>query len=475
MKKLSLYNTQTRRKEKIIPLNETVLFYTCGPTVYDFAHIGNLRTYVFEDLLKRTFLFLGFSVKHVMNLTDIDDKTIRGALAKKLHLSEYTKPYIDAFFKDIETLNILKADHYPRATEYIEEMIQMIQTLLDKGYAYIGSDQSIYFSIHKFSDYGKLSHFHLDELKKGASERDRLTQDEYDKENASDFVLWKSYDEKRDGSIFWESPFGKGRPGWHIECSAMAMNLLGKTIDLHVGGVDNIFPHHENEIAQSECCSGDVFVKHWAHAEHLVVDGKKMSKSLGNFYTLRDLLEKKYTPLEMRYMLMQVHYRTKLNFTLEGLVSARSSLSRIHDFVYRLKQIEQKEKGNDAQDLALDALKHFTDAMADDLNISVALSSLFDLIRDINILADQNKIGKEEALFVLDILRKMDTVLGILSVEEEKIPEMILEALEKRQKARLEKKWQEADQYRDLILSEGYIIDDTPTGSRVKKKNSFWT
>ena len=288
---LYLYNTETRDKKRIVPHDgQTVRMYTCGPTIYDFAHIGNFRTYVFEDLLRRTIRFFGFNIQQAMNLTDIDDKTIRGAIAKKISLKQYVEPYRKAFFEDLQALSIQPVEFYPAATDYIAEMIRMIERLCESGHAYRSENGSIYFSIRSFGSYGRLSHLQLSELKCNASGSNEA--DEYEKENAADFVLWKSYDPLRDGEIFWDSPFGPGRPGWHIECSAMAIKLLGETIDIHCGGVDNMFPHHENEIAQSECFSGCCFARHWVHVEHLLVDHKKMSKSLGNFYTLRDLLNK---------------------------------------------------------------------------------------------------------------------------------------------------------------------------------------
>ena len=338
--RLKLYNTESRQQEEIIPIDgRTIRMYTCGPTVYNFAHIGNFRTYVFEDLLRRTIKFFGLPVRQAMNLTDVDDKTIKGAIENKVSLAAFTQTFKDAFFQDLKTLNIEPVEYYPQATDYIPEMITIIQKLLDTGVAYRGQDGSIYFSIAKFPSYGRLSHLHLNELQVGASER--VIHDEYEKDNASDFVLWKIFDPERDGDIFWDSPFGKGRPGWHIECSAMAMKLLGESIDIHVGGVDNMFPHHENEIAQSEAYSCRHFVKHWLHAEHLLVDHKKMSKSLGNFYTLRDLLKKGYTGKQVRYMLLQTHYRTQLNFTFAGLDGAVSTLERLSDFIVRLQAIRR--------------------------------------------------------------------------------------------------------------------------------------
>jgi len=349
-------------------------------------------------------------------------------------------------------------------------MIHIIEKLVQKGVAYVGSEKSIYFSIKHFPSYGRLSHLHLDELEAGAS--DRIAADDYDKEHACDFVLWKSYEPDRDGQIFWESPFGRGRPGWHIECSAMAMRLLGETIDIHVGGVDNMFPHHENEIAQCEAYSEKHFVKHWLHAEHLLVDHKKMSKSLGNFYTLRDLLNKGYSGKEVRYALLQTHYRMQLNFTMQVLDAARNSLERLDAFVQRLRSIHEEVSQGHVQPVLDKLFSAFKAAMGDDLNISVALAALFEAVREINILCDAGKVSTKEANAVIDMLSLLDKVLNVipLTVKEEEIPQDLTEALQKRQKAREEKNWKEADHYRDLILSRGYIIDDTPSGARLKKQ-----
>lgn len=466
---LNFYNTETRQKEAFVPLNHsTVSMYTCGPTVYDFPHIGNYRTYIFEDLLRRTLKFFDYDVTQVMNLTDVDDKTIRGANKNGVSLDDYTKPFKQAFFEDIETLNIERVEHYPPATEYIEEMIQAIQKLIEKGVAYRGKDGSVYYAIGRFPNYGRLSHLKLDELKAGASER--VATDEYDKEHIADFVLWKAYDEERDGSIYWESPFGKGRPGWHLECSVMAMQLLGETIDIHVGGVDNIFPHHENEIAQSEACSGKCFVKYWLHSEHLIVENKKMSKSLGNFYTLRNLLDKGYSGEQIRYMLMQTHYKTQLNFTFEEVDAVKHSLDRLNDFIGRMYEIQDGDGKGLVEPILEKAMEAFAKALADDLNISVALASLFDLVREINTLCDQNNISQQEAEQVLKFLKQCDTVLGVLNFERlSDIPDEITEALENREQARKDKNWSLADELRDFITNSGYIIEDTPTGPRVKK------
>lgn len=469
---LKLYNTAARKKEIVKPLKEKCIsLYTCGPTVYHYAHIGNFRTYVFEDLLRRTLKYAGFTVTQVMNLTDVDDKTIRGAIAKGISLDDYTQPYKEAFFHDLKELHIEPAEYYPAATDYIDDMISMINVLLDNGHAYKGGDGSIYYAIQKFPRYGCLSHLHLDELQAGAS--DRVANDEYDKEHAADFVLWKAYDPERDGQIYWESPFGKGRPGWHLECSAMAMKLLGETVDIHVGGVDNMFPHHENEIAQSEACSGKTFVNLWMHAEHLVVDNKKMSKSLGNFYTLRDLQEKGYTGMQIRYLLLQTHYKTQLNFTLQGLEAAKGALQRLNDFIQRLQEVETVESSGRIEPLLQKASQKFEEALSDDLNISVALSAIFDLVREINGLCDSKLISRTEAEQVLNVMKQFNSVLGVLSFEkqEEPIPQELQDAFEKRLQARQEKNWKLADELRDFIHQQGYVMEDTLTGARLKKAN----
>lgn len=472
---LRLYNTESRQKEVFKPAKENhVQMYTCGPTVYNYAHIGNFRTYIFEDILRRVIKFFGMQITQVMNLTDVDDKTIKGAIEKKVSLSDYTKTYKDAFFHDLKTLNIEPAEMYPAATDYIPDMIHMIQGLIDKKIAYRGTDGSIYFAIRQFPRYGCLSHLHLDELQPGSS---GISSDEYDKEHVSDFVLWKGYDPERDGNIYWESPFGKGRPGWHLECSAMAMKLLGTTIDIHVGGVDNMFPHHENEIAQSEAYSGKTFVRHWMHSEHLVVDNKKMSKSLGNFYTLRDLLNKGFSGIEVRYMLLQTHYKTQLNFTFQGLEAVRSSLQRLNDFIRRLQEVTKLEN-NQPHDIANPVypvmhktLRSFAEALADDLNVSVALSSLFEMMREVNALCDSGKIGPHEAKELLAFIKRFDAVLGVLSFEdEEQIPDELQEALVKRLQARKDKDWALADTLRDFIHDKGYMIEDTAHGARLKKR-----
>lgn len=465
---LQLFNTQTRKIEPLIPLKKGVIsMYTCGPTVYNYAHIGNFRTYVFEDILRRTLKYFGFEVTQVMNITDVEDKTIMGALNQNKSLKEFTEFFTQAFFEDLQELNIEKVEHYPRATDYIAQMIQIVKVLLDKDIAYRGKDGSIYYSIEKFPSYGKLSQLKLEELKIGASKR--IVVDEYTKDNIADFVLWKAYDPSRDGRIYWESPFGKGRPGWHIECSAMAMSILGESIDVHVGGVDNMFPHHENEIAQSEAFSGKLFVKHWLHAEHLLVNHKKMSKSLGNFYTLRDLIKWGHKGREVRFLLLSSHYRTQLNFTLESLDAARSSLQRFDDLFDRLNRIPDTD-GEDITPYILSTRKQFCLALANDLNISTALAAIFDFIRKINQFYDDNILGKKHQNQILDFFKEIDGVLGVIFfVQKEEIPQDLIESLQKREKARKTKNWEEADKQRDWILGRGYIIEDTPEGPRLKK------
>ncbi len=467
--KLTLFNTETRQKEPVSSPDGKIRMYTCGPTIYDFAHIGNFRTYVFEDLLRRTLRHFGFRVEQAMNLTDIDDKTIRGAIAKGVPLKSYTDPFRIAFFEDLKRLFIEAVEHYPAATDYIPEMIRLIEILIEKGYAYKTPNGSVYYKIGQFAPYGRLSHLSLDELKVNASGENDA--DEYGKEHIADFVLWKGYDPERDGQIFWESPFGPGRPGWHIECSAMAMKLLGETIDIHCGGVDNMFPHHENEIAQSEGCTGHHFVRHWVHVEHLLVDHKKMSKSLGNFYTLRDLLKKGYSGTEVRYLLLSTHYKTQLNFTFAGLDAARASLQRIEDLVLRLRQIKEPLTTSLASAPLERANLRFEAALADDINISSALAALFDLVRELNVLCDEGKLGREDAEEALRHFERWDAVLAVLPLKkEEEAPQDLLEMLAKREEARGKRDFQTSDRMRDAIHERGYLIEDTPAGARLKKR-----
>ena len=470
MTTLQLYNTMTSTLEEVVPLDgKKIRLYSCGPTVYDYAHIGNFRTFVFEDILRRSIRFFGMKVEQVVNITDVDDKTIKGAIAKNVTLDAYTKTYKDAFFDDLVHLNIERVEHYPCATDYIPQMITMVETLIEKKIAYLGKDKSVYFDIAKYEGYGKLSHLKLDELKVGAAQS---TNDEYTKENPHDFVLWKGYDESRDGKIFWESPFGRGRPGWHLECSVMANTLLGETIDIHAGGVDLIFPHHENEIAQSECCTGKCFSRMWVHAEHLLVDGKKMSKSAGNFYTLRDLINKGYTGKQIRFLFMQSHYRMQLNFTLSSLDAAKHAIERINDFIVRLESYEGLEHPQrpDISHFIQQARSTFSAALANDLNMPEALGALFEMIRLVNVFCDEKKLMTQDAHAILDLVKEMDSVLGVCAVDSLDVPFEVQRLVDLRQEARKHKEYKQADSYRQELLGLGYVLEDTPQGARVKKR-----
>lgn len=463
---LSLYNTLTCQIEPFKPMGAKAKMYSCGPTVYGYAHIGNFRTFVSTDLLRRVIEANGIPVTQVMNLTDVDDKTMKGANDRGMPLREYTDIYIQAFFEDLKTLKVEGVAHFPRATDAIGSMIRMIEKLIDKGYAYQADDKSVYFRVHAFEEYGKLSHIDRQSLVAGASER--VHQDEYSKDNLCDFALWKAYDPKTDGPIFWPSPFGPGRPGWHIECSAMAQDFLGPSIDLHCGGIDLVFPHHENEIAQSECCNHAPFATHWFHVEHLHVDGKKMSKSLGNFYTLRDLIEKGFSGRELRALIAQSHYRMPLNFTLEGLKGVRQALLRVDQLWDRL------EMGADAGEESFDVDQihtSFMEALNQDLNFPQAFAVLFDMVRDVNKGLDQKKINKESQKRILELLQRFDAILGCLKKEEEPIPGSILDLVEARQKARKERRFQDADSIRNEITLLGYELEDVTNGTKVKKSH----
>ncbi|XES76359.1 MAG: cysteine--tRNA ligase [Candidatus Bathyarchaeia archaeon] len=466
---IKLYNTLTRQKEPLKPIHEgKVGMYTCGPTVYDYAHIGNFRAFVFEDLLKRWLQHRGFSVTHVMNLTDVDDKTIKGSQKQGKPLRQYTNFYADAFFEDIQTLNIQPATVYPRATDHIPEMVQIIKTLLQKGFAYKGEDGSIYFAISKFPEYGKLSHLHVGELKAGA----RVNQDEYAKEEAQDFALWKAYTPE-DGDVYWETELGKGRPGWHIECSAMSTKYLGETFDIHCGGVDNMFPHHENEIAQTEAATGKPFVHVWMHNEHLLAEGKKMAKRLGNFYTLRDLLAKGLDPLAIRYLLLSTHYRQQFNFTFDGLDAAKGAIERLANLQRRLKDADGT--GNPEKLVLLtDRLETcFGQAMDDDLNISVALAALFDFVREINNLLDANQLSKTDAQKISTLIDDYDKVLGVIpKPTQETLPPEAEELIRKREEARKAKDWKTADAARAQLKALGIVVEDTAQGVRWKREKT---
>ncbi len=470
------FNTYSRQLEDFRPLDpagKRVKLYTCGPTVYNFAHIGNFRAYVFEDLLQRHLEARGYDVERVMNLTDVDDKTIRGCRQLGVRLADFTQKYKDAFFEDLKTLNIKPAAHFPAATEprFISRMIGMITTLMEKEIAYQAEDKSLYFRLSKFPEYGKLAHLNLDELRPSG----RITSDEYEKENIGDFALWKAWDEN-DGDVKWDSPWGPGRPGWHIECSAMATALLGPEIDIHCGGVDNIFPHHEAEIAQSECVTGKKFVRYWMHCAHLMVEGQKMSKSAGNFYTLRDLTEKGWTGREIRYALITVNYRLPLNFTFDGLAGARSALGRIDEWVERMRNAEcgmrNEETASDQAPLTrqcTDAVETFFAALDEDLNISGAMGRVFDLIRDTNRALDAGEISAGIAAAILEGWKRINSVLG-LEREAHMPSREVLALVEARQVARANKQWSESDRLRDAIAAHRWVVKDTKEGPKLTPK-----
>ncbi len=469
---LRLYNTLGRRLEAVEPLEPGLLrIYTCGPTVYNHVHIGNLRTFLFEDLLKRALRLLGFRVMHVMNLTDVDDKTIRGARERGVELDEFTAPYIESFFADLERLAVDPADVYPRATRHIPEMIAMISALLERGVAY-QADGSVWFRIAADPDYGKLSGIRAEEVRQGS----RVAQDEYEKEDVRDFVLWKG---AKEGEPSWDSPWGPGRPGWHIECSAMSARYLGETFDIHCGGVDNLFPHHENEIAQSESANGRPFVRTWLHAEHLIVDGQKMSKSLGNQYTLGDLLARGLSPRAIRYALISVHYRQKLNFTLEGVRAGAAALRRVDEMRFRLAHAAPSAQADPTAgqwlNSRLDAFRsEFAAALADDLNVSAALAALYELVRELNIAIEQRRVGAGDLDSVEAALRQADSVLGVLFSEDggsqDSETAEIEAILTRRAEARARRDFAESDRLRDELLSRGIVIEDTPHGARWKRR-----
>jgi len=463
---LTLYNTMTRRKEEFQPLQKgKVGMYTCGPTVYDYAHIGNYRAYIFEDILRRFLEYRGYQVTQVMNITDVDDKSIAGVRQTGVSLEEYTAKYKKAFFDGLDILRIERAEHYPEATKHIEEMVALIQRLQEKDLVY-QAEGNLYYRISGFREYGKLSHMKLGELKCGV----RVKTDEYEKEQASDFALWKAWEES-DGDVFWETPLGKGRPGWHIECSAMSMKYLGETFDIHTGGVDNMFPHHENEIAQSEAATGKPFVQYWLHNEHLIIEGKKMSKSLGNYYTLEDLLQKGHDPVAIRYLLMSTHYRQQLNFTMNGLEGAVNALKRIRDFLNNVSLASAAKDHDKLDGILSEARNEFENYMDDDLNISGALGSMFTLIGRINKIMAEEGISKADAEKVRAAMARFDQILDIMEPPKtgsaERLEE-IEELVRRRQRARQEKNWTEADDCRDRLLGEfGIVLEDRAEGTAV--------
>ncbi|HEX4964348.1 MAG TPA: cysteine--tRNA ligase [Thermoanaerobaculia bacterium] len=467
---LVLFNTLGRKLEPFHPLVPgEARIYTCGPTVYNEVHIGNLRTFAFQDLLRRSLRYLGYDVTQVMNLTDVDDKTIQGAHKAGISLPEYTEPFVRTFLRDLETLHIERVEHFPKATEHVAQMIQLIETLVAKGYAY-ESDGSVFFSIGKDEDYGRLSGFDLDQARRG----ERVASDEYGKEDVRDFVLWKAV---KPGEPSWDSPWGPGRPGWHVECSAMSMELLGETFDLHCGGVDLIFPHHENEIAQSESATGKPFVRTWLHSEHLLVDGQKMSKSLGNQYTLPDLLARGLSARALRYLFLSVHYRQKLNFTFDSLDGAAGALRRVDEMRFRLHHAEEKGGPDPRLAEAAERLKgDFTAALRDDLNVAVALAAVFAFVKEVNVAIEEGRIGQGDKPRIVAALADADRVLGVLDAsawetgagedDSAEIERLIAE----RKAARERRDWAASDRVRDELAARGIVLEDTPQGTRWKRK-----
>ncbi len=462
---LKLFNTLGRRKEEFMPLDDqSVKMYACGPTVYAPPHLGNLRTFIVVDILRRFLILKGFRVTEVMNITDIDDKTIRGAKSEGIPLRQYTEKYIEAFFSDIDKLRILRADAYPTATQHIDEMVGLIKRLKEAGYAY-QSNGSTYFSISKLRTYGNLSGARVSEL----SGVNRISEDDYAKEQAHDFALWKEWVEE-DGETYWDTELGKGRPGWHIECSAMSMKLLGKSFDIHVGGVDLIFPHHENEIAQSEAATCAQFVRYWIHVEHLIVDGKKMSKSLGNYYTLSDLSRMGHDHLSVRYLLLSSHYRDRLNFTFEGLKQAKESVKRLQDMFQRLGGPMPKSRYY--EEVAEDSsrfIKDFEDALDDDLNMPNALAVLFNYVRKTNRYIDDGTLSEGNRDEIVRNLKRVDSVLGLIVPPEVEVTPELNILLERREKARFDGDWASADKIRRTIGAMGFRVEDTPLGPKVKR------
>ena len=469
---IKFFNSLSRSKEIFKPLTDNeVRIYSCGPTVYNFVHIGNLRAYVFVDLLRRYLKYKGFKIHHVMNITDIDDKIIQNSKATGKSLNEFTSFYANAFIEDLKKLNIEIPEIMPKATDSIYEMVELVKILKDKGFAY-EKNGTWYFKINNFRDYGALAHINMNEFKTNWD--GRLTnEDIYEKDDVRDFALWKAYSAE-DKDIFWNTEIGKGRPGWHLECSAMSIKYLGQPFDIHTGGVDLIFPHHTNEIAQSEAAFGKKFVNLWLHNEHLLVNGEKMSKSLGNFFTLRDLLAKGHNPKTIRYQLLSVHYRQQLNFTEEALISMASTLQRIYDFIDRLnnKGDESLSGGNNISPAMQEAIKQataeFESCLDDDLNISGALGAMFTFMRTTNKLMDSENIGPDGIKAAKDLIDCFDGVLGICSREKDLIPPEIMSMIEERYAAKKTKDFAKADAIRDRIKSLGFILEDTPNGTTVK-------
>ncbi|RMG52732.1 MAG: cysteine--tRNA ligase [Acidobacteria bacterium] len=465
---LKVRNTLTGELEEFQPLEEgLVRFYACGPTVYDYCHIGNFRTFVSVDILRRYLKYKGYALRQVMNFTDVDDKTIARAEQEGISLRELTDRYIAAFREDMKALNLEPPEVMPRATEHIPDMVELVKRLEARGHTY-RSGGSIYYRIATFPSYGKLSKINLEGNIPGA----RIDADSYGKEDVRDFVLWKAPKDEREPR--WETEIGVGRPGWHLECSTMSMKYLGETFDIHCGGVDLIFPHHENEIAQSEGATGKPFVRYWLHTEHLIVEGEKMSKSKGNFYTLRDLVQMGFDPLAVRYALLSVPYRKPFNFTFDGLRAAERTLQSLRDFRWAVRQARCEPGSNPAVAEAIEkARRDFEAGMDDDLNTAQALAAIHRLVRDVNIVLNQGALRADDRHRILDLLSRFDTVLGVLGEEEEEMLDSEIEVLIKeREAARAARDFARADQIRDLLARRGIVLEDTKQGTRWKRKTS---
>jgi cysteinyl-tRNA synthetase len=459
---LQFYNSLKKEKEIFQPIEKgKVGLYTCGPTVYDYAHIGNFRTFMFEDLLKRWLLHLRYDVKHVMNITDVDDKTIKKAKQMKISLSRITDKYTQYFMEDLTWLKMIPADVYPTATESIPKMISMIERLLEKGFAYSEDDGSVYFNISSFPNYGKLTQVNISAQRTG----DRVMEDEYDKDAPQDFALWKGWKEE-DGEVVWDAPWGRGRPGWHIECSAMSSESLGDHFDIHCGGVDNMFPHHENEIAQSQCATDQPFVNFWLHSEFLMVDGGKMSKSLGNFYRISALKELGFTAESIRYQLLAGHYRSKITFSIDKKHEGDKVVQRLSDFYNRLQKMNANESSTGSMP---ESYSKFRDRMNDDLDSPQALAVFFDWMKTVNGKIDKNVITDSELGEAWEFLVAFDSVFGFIRKQDFDIPDKINLLLNKRQKARDEENWVESDLIREHLKEKGWIVEDTPDGQYLKR------
>jgi cysteinyl-tRNA synthetase len=474
---LRFYNTLTQEMETFEPLiGNTVRMYTCGPTVYNFVHIGNFRTFTFQDILRRWLRYRGYELNHVMNVTDVDDKIIANAAKEGKSIEQYTAAYSKAFFEDAAALRLEQPEHVVKATEHIPVMVKAIEKLAARGCTYV-SDGSTYFSISTFPEYGKLSHNDFSGIRSGA----RVDVDEYDKADARDFVLWKA---RKESEPYWETPFGDGRPGWHIECSAMAMEYLGETLDIHAGGVDLTFPHHENEIAQSESITRKPFSRFWLHSEHLHIESQKMSKSLGNFYTLRDLLEMDYQPETIRYLLASVPYRKKLNFTFEGLKAAGKSIERIREFELRLASTKLHPGRNEVvTERSLEAIREFEESLDDDLNTAQALAAVFEYVRAMNTALDEYQFREDNRWEAARVLEVFDGVFDVLKPAESgrpgdalqakapSLPDTEVEAyIEERARAREARNFARADEIRNLLQEKGILLEDAKDGIRWKRK-----